>query len=252
MDFELYYYLIFFAVALIAGFIDAIAGGGGMITIPTLLACGIPPHLALGTNKLGSVFGSFTAALNFYRQGMFQIKDILFGMFFTFVGAIFGTISVLFIDANILSKILPFMMIAIFLYFLFMPKIGEIDKNKKISENFFYIIFGILIGFYDGFFGPGTGTFWMISIVFFLGYNIKKATARTKVMNFTSNIVSLFVFMMSSNILIIVGLLMGFGQIIGAYFGSNFVIKKDIKFIKTIFLFVVGITIMKLLYENYM
>lgn len=251
MEFELYYYFIFFGAALLAGFIDSIAGGGGIITIPTLLACGVPPHLSLGTNKLGSSFGSFAAAYNFYKKGLLKPKELICGIVFTFIGAIFGTITVIFIDASILSKIIPALLIAIFLYFLFMPKIGEFDTKNKISEKYFYIIFGILIGFYDGFFGPGTGTFWMIAIVVFLGINIKKATAQTKAMNFTSNIVSLFVFIMSGKVLFIIGLIMGFGQIFGAIIGSNFVVKKDIKFIKIVFLTVVGATILKLIYENY-
>lgn len=252
MEFEFYYYLIFFAAALLAGFVDAIAGGGGIIGVPTLLVCGIPPHLALGTNKLGSVFGSFTAALNFYKKGMFKISEVLLGIIYTFIGALLGTVAVLYVDASILSKILPFMLIIIFIYFLFMPKIGEVDKTKKLSEKIFYLLFGLLLGFYDGFFGPGTGTFWMLAIVFFLGLNMKKATAQTKVMNFTSNIVSVIVFIMSGHVLFIVGILMGVGQIIGAYIGSNMVVKKDVKFIKVVFLTVVGVTILKLLYENYM
>jgi hypothetical protein len=113
------------------------------------------------------------------------------------------------------------------------------------------LIFGIGLGFYDGFFGPGTGTFWTIALVVLLGLNLKKATAQTKVMNFTSNIVSLAVFLWSGNVLFLVGLLMGLGQIVGAYIGSNMVIKKEVKFIRTFFLTMVGLTLIKIIYSSY-
>ena len=117
--------------------------------------------------------------------------------------------------------------------------------------HLFFFVFGLGIGFYDGFFGPGTGTFWTIALVVLLGLNLKKATAQTKVMNFTSNVVSLAVFLWSGNVLFAVGLLMGLGQIVGAYIGSNMVIKKEVKFIRLFFLTMVGLTLLKLIYSSY-
>ena len=109
-----------------------------------------------------------------------------------------------------------------------------------------------MIGFYDGFMGPGTGSFWMFAFVSLLGLNLKSAVANTKILNFVSNIVSLFVFIIGGQILWMLGIIMGFGQMIGAYFGSHMVIKKEIKFIKTIFLIVVSLTIIKLLYDLFL
>ncbi len=252
MEFELYYYAIFLAAGFLAGFVDSIAGGGGIITVPVLMASGMPPHIALATNKLQSSFGSFTSSANYIKKGLVSLKDVYMGVIFTFIGASLGTYSILLIDASLLNKIIPIMLIFIFIYTLLTPKLGSEDRHHRLSPNLFYLIFGISIGFYDGFFGPGTGSFWTIAIVTLLGLNLKSATAQTKIMNFTSNIVSLGVFIVGGQVLWIVGILMGFGQILGAYIGSSLVVKKDVKFIRVFFLCIVGITILKLLYDSYL
>ena len=251
MEFEFYYYALFLATGIIAGFIDAIAGGGGIITIPVLLASGIPPHIALATNKLQGTFGSGMASINFIRKGFIHWDDVKIGVFYTFIGAALGTYAVLLMDASLLAKSIPILLVAIFVYTLLSPKMGENDRHAYMGSHLFFLIFGLGLGFYDGFFGPGTGTFWTIALVTLLGLNLKKATAQTKVMNFTSNIVSLAVFLWSGNVLFTVGLLMGFGQIIGAYIGSNMVIKKEVKFIRLFFLTMVGLTLLKLIYSSY-
>lgn len=250
-EFEFYFYVIFLFAGLLAGFIDSIAGGGGIITVPVLLASGMPPHVALATNKLQSSFGSFTASLNYISKGLVSLKDVFWGVFFTFCGAVMGTYSILLLDARILAKIMPMLLIAIFLYTLFTPKLGNEDRRHVVSPNIFYLVVGLAIGFYDGFFGPGTGSFWTIAFVTLLGLNLKSATARTKIMNFTSNIVSLGVFILGGKVLWSVGILMGLGQIFGAYIGSSLVVKKDTSFIRGFFLFVVGCTILKLVYDVY-
>lgn len=251
MEFEFYFYFIFLFTGLVAGFVDAIAGGGGIITIPVLLAAGIPPHLALGTNKLQASFGSGMASFNFIAKGFITFREVFLGVIYTFVGAVIGTYAILLIDPSVLSKIIPIMLIGIFVYMLFSPKLGASDKKSLIGTHLFFLIFGIGLGFYDGFFGPGTGTFWTIALVGLLGLNLKKATAQTKVMNFTSNIVSLGVFWWSGSVLFLVGLSMGFGQLVGAYLGSNVVIKKEVGFIRGFFLLMVGLTLAKLMYGSY-
>jgi len=252
MEFEFYNYLIFLGAGFLAGFVDSIAGGGGIITVPVLMASGLPPHIALATNKLQSTFGSFTASLNFIRKGLVSLKEVYIGIIFTFIGALIGTKIILLLDASVLNKIIPFMLVLIFLYTLFNPKLGHVDKKSKLSSSIFFLIFGILIGFYDGFFGPGTGTFWTIALVTLMGLNLKKATATTKIMNFTSNIVSLGVFLLSGNVLFTIGILMGFGQILGAFIGSSLVVKKEVAFIRVFFLIIVGITILKLIHDSWL
>lgn len=251
MEFEFYYYIIFLATGIVAGFIDSIAGGGGIITIPVLMASGMPPHIALATNKLQGTFGSGMASINFIRKGFISWNEVYIGVIYTFIGAAIGTYAILLMDASMLSKVIPLMLVAIFIYTLLSPKMGENDRHAYLGNHLFFLIFGIGIGFYDGFFGPGTGTFWTIALVTLLGLNLKKATAQTKVMNFTSNIVSLAVFLWSGTVLFAVGFLMGLGQIIGAYIGSNMVIKKEVGFIRGFFLTMVGLTLIKLFYNSY-
>jgi len=230
-----------------AGFVDSIAGGGGIITLPALLAAGVPPHQALATNKLQSSFGSFTATLNYARLGLMNPKELLIGVFFTFVGAATGATVVQWFPANRLESLIIVMLIVIFIYTALTPKLGLEPKPHKIPHTLFYTVAGLLIGFYDGFFGPGTGSFWTMALVLLLGLDLKAATAQTKLFNFTSNIVSLGVFLYAGLVLWTVGVVMGVGQIAGAFLGSTLVHKREVKFIRVFFLIVVGATIIKLL-----
>lgn len=246
MEFEIWQLVLLFGVALAAGFVDAVAGGGGLICIPALLAVGVPPHAALATNKLQGSFGTLSASINFIKKGYIKFSDIYIGIIFTLIGAVLGAVIVLLVNAEFLNYIMPVLLLGIFLYTLFSPAMGEKDRDAKMSKNAFYIIFGLLLGFYDGFFGPGTGSLWVFALVALLGLNMRQAVANTKVMNFVSNIVSLAVFLVGGHILWMVGLVMAAGQIIGGYLGANLVITKDTKYIKWIFLTVVGATILKL------
>ena len=252
MEFDFLAYCIFFAAAFLGGFIDSIAGGGGLITLPAIMAMGAPPHLALATNKLQGSFGSFTATLNFTRKGMIDYKEAFLGIIFTFIGAAIGATAILFLNPKFLQIIIPFLLIVIFIYTIFMPKIGESDRASRMNYKIFYISFGLILGFYDGFFGPGAGSFWTFAMVALIGLNMKKAVAHTKLLNFVSNVVSLGVFIAAGQMLWVVGILMGIGQILGAFIGSNLVIKKEIKFIKTMFLIAVGATILKLFYSYFL
>ncbi len=236
-----------FVAGIFAGFIDSIAGGGGIITLPALLAVGIPPHQALATNKLQSSFGSFTSAMNYSRLGLMNPKELITGVAATFTGAAMGSISVQFFPADKLESMIIVMLIVIFIYTILTPNLGMHPKPHRIPHSLFYILFGILIGFYDGFFGPGTGSFWTISLILLLGLDLKAATAQTKLFNFISNIVSLSVFVYSGLVLWSVGIVMGIGQIIGSFLGSNLVNRKEIKFIRIFFLTVVALTIAKLI-----
>lgn len=251
MDLSFLHLCILFAAALFAGFVDAIAGGGGIITVPALLAVGLPPHLALGTNKLQASFGSLTAAINYRRGNMLRFRSLILGIGFTALGAVTGTATVQVISANWLMHIIPGLLIAIFLYVLFNPKLGAIHRPPRMAPGLFYFVFGSVIGFYDGFFGPGTGSIWTMAFVLWMGFDLKKATAHTKALNFTSNIVSLVTFLAGGYVLVVAGVLMGAGQILGAYLGSHMVLKRGTRFVRIFFLTVVALTIAKLLWSTY-
>lgn len=237
-------------VGFAAGFVDSIAGGGGLLTVPALLAVGLPPHLALGTNKLQSSCGSLTAALSYRRSGLVRFRQIWAGILFTAIGAAIGTTVIQRLSPGFLSWLVPLLLGGIFVYMLLQPKVGETDRRERMRPTSFYAIVGPTNGFYDGFFGPGTGNFWTILMVTLLGYNLKKATAHTKVVNFTSNVVALTTFAIGGKVLLLPGLLMGAGQLVGAALGSRMVVRRHVGFIRTVFLAVVGATILKLLWPH--
>ncbi len=249
--FTFIHYLIFFITGIFAGFVDSIAGGGGIISVPVLLSFGIPPHIALGTNKLQSSFGSFTAAVNYSRKGLVSFSDIKIAILFTAIGAFAGSTTIQFLSAAFLNKIIPIFLVAIFLYTIFSPNLGEKTRKPLVSKKIFYILAGSILGFYDGFFGPGTGSFWVIGIVMLIGLDLKKATAFTKLTNFTSNFVALIFFIIGGKVLFLVGICMGTGQIIGAFTGSRLVILKNTNFVRRFFIFVVAATLIKLIYTSY-
>ena len=251
IELSLGYILILFSAAFLGGFVDAIAGGGGIITVPALLAVGIPPHLALGTNKLQASFGSLTSTLNYRRGNMVRFRDLTVGISFTAIGACAGTMTVQVISADFLKHMIPALLVIIFVYVLCNPELGAIHRPQRIVPWLFYLVFGCLIGFYDGFFGPGTGSIWTIAFALWLGFDLKKATAHTKALNFTSNIVALVTFFIGGHVVVYAGITMGVGQMIGAYAGSHLVLKRGTRFIRIFFLCVVAITIAKMLWSTY-
>jgi uncharacterized membrane protein YfcA len=243
--------LLLITAAFFAGLIDAIAGGGGLITVPALMAIGLPPQVALGTNKLQASFGSGSAMLHFVRSGTVKLSDCLAGIFWTAVGAGTGVLAIQRLDPAILRQLVPWMLVIIAAYTLLTPKLGTEDIHARISSKIFYPLFGLAIGFYDGFFGPGTGSFWAMGFVLLLGYSLVRATAHTKVMNFTSNIVALGIFLTAGQVQMLAGLLMGVAQFIGARIGAKLVIKKGAKFIRPVFIIIVLAITAKLIYQNY-
>ncbi len=251
-EMTLFSYILVFLGGVGAGFIDSIAGGGGMITLPVLLSVGLPPHLALGTNKLQSPFGTLTATLRYRRSGLFQFRKIWPGIIFTFIGAAAGTILIQRISADFLKKAIPLLLTGIFLYTLFKKNLGEREKESRMRPLLFLLLFGLVVGFYDGFFGPGTGSFWAIGFVSLLGMNMKEATGATKPMNLTSNLTSLLFFLIGGNVLVPVGLVMAAGQVLGTWGGSHLVINRPPRFVRYALLLIVGITILNTFIKYYL
>ncbi|HVN48437.1 MAG TPA: TSUP family transporter, partial [Bacteroidota bacterium] len=228
-----------------------IAGGGGLITLPTLLSVGIPPQLALGTNKFQGTFGSCTAAIYYHQKNLFDVRKELLGILFTFIGAAIGTWAVQHMHTEILNTLIPLLLLLIAVYTIFSPSLGKLQTRPRMNAALFYLVIGLALGFYDGFFGPGTGTFWAISYMVLMGFEITRATGSTKLMNFTSNIVSVAVFALGGSILLLQGLIMAAGQTLGAQLGARFAVKKGIHIIRPLFLLVVFATIARLLYLRF-
>jgi len=234
MDLGLSYQIIvlLFFVAAFAGCIDAIAGGGGLITIPALLWAGIPPTQALATNKLQACGGSFFASWYFIRQGFVSVGDMKLAITCAFIGAALGTIAVQMVDIRILETILPFLILGIGGYFLFSKKLSDDDKHQVLTPTVFAFTAALGVGLYDGFFGPGTGSFFALAFLSLAGFGLSKATAHAKVLNFSTNIASLIFFALGGKVLWLIGAIMLIGQAIGATLGSRLVLTKGTKIIK--------------------
>lgn len=232
MEFSLELLTLLSIVALAAGFIDAIAGGGGLLTIPALLFTGMSPVQAIATNKLQACFGSFTATRFFIKQKLVSPKNQVFGILVAAVGAAVGAMAIQLFDSQILITLLPFALILIAVYLVIAKNFGQSVNTPKMNEKNFNTSFIAGISFYDGFFGPGTGTFFTLSYCKMRAMNLIQATAHAKLMNFTTNIMSLMIFILSDQILWQVGLAMAVGQIIGARMGAATAIKQGTDFIR--------------------
>jgi len=240
-----------FCVALVAGFVDSVAGGGGLIALPALLYTGITPLQALATNKLQGSFGTFASTLNFYRHGHIDLKQMLPAVFLTFIGAAAGTLAVQMFSPDFLRLFMPIALVGIVIFFALQPKLGEQDRHHRIGIWSFAALFGFTLGFYDGFFGPGTGAFFTLAFVLLLGFNLVKATANTKLLNFTSNITSLSFFIVGGHVVWSLGLVMAIGQFTGATIGSHMTIRHGASLIRPLVIIMSSAMALKLLYDNF-
>lgn len=223
-----------FGVAMIAGFVDAMAGGGGLLTIPALLLSGVPPIATLATNKLQASAGSFSASLTMIKKGVVDPKNIKFALLMAFVGSAVATVLVQLSPPEMLKVVIPFLVAGVGLYTLFAPSLGDIERTPKITQATWQKTVVPLIGFYDGYLGPGTGTFFALSNVALRGMDLIRATGTAKLLNFATNIASLIFFILGGQVLWKVGFVMMAGQIIGAFFGSQMVVKGGAKFIRPV------------------
>ena len=226
------------AVAAVAGFIDAIAGGGGLLTIPAMLLANIPPVLTLGTNKLQAASGALTASITMIRKGVVSPSKMKLAIAGAFIGSVLGTIAVQMSPPDMLEKLIPFLFAAIGIYTLFAPSLGEVEAEPRVSESTWQRVVAPLIGFYDGYVGPGTGMFFALGNVALRGRQIIAATGAAKVLNLSTNIASLIFFIIGGNVLWKVGLAMMVGQTIGAYAGSHMVVKGGSKIIRPVIVLV--------------
>ena len=224
--------LLLLAAAFMAGFVDSIAGGGGLITVPVLLLAGFSPVEALGTNKLQGLFGSGSATVAYARKGHVDLKAQLPSAALSAIGSAFGAILATVIPGEIFRAFLPFLLVAIALYFAFKPNMDDIDRARRLSPFLFGLLIVPVLGFYDGVFGPGAGSFFMLAFVALAGYGLLKATAHTKLLNFASNLGAFGIFALFGVISWKIGLMMGAAQFAGAQVGSRMAMKNGAKIIK--------------------
>jgi len=228
---EPWVYAVLTAVAMLAGFVDSIAGGGGLITMPALLSCGIPPLQALGTSKLQSTMGTGVALFNYGRSGLLNWQAHKWNVAAVFAGAAAGALVVQTINVRALAVIIPVLLGAAAVYVLVSPRMTDEDAHQRLSAAG-YAPIAAAIGAYDGFFGPGTGSFFTTSLVGLRGYGLTRATALTKLFNSTSNIASLILFVLGGKILWLLGLCMAAGAMTGGWLGSHTAIRFGAKLIR--------------------
>ena len=229
-----------------AGFFDSISGGGGLLTIPAMLMAGVPPLEALGTNKLQGIFGTGSATITFASKGHLDFKSLWPIVLLCFILSIVGALITSHIPEERLIVFIPYILILVALYFGLSKKISEKGKNPILTFSILGTIILPIIGFYDGIFGPGTGSFYMFALLSLGGLGIVQATAQTKLLNFSSNLGGFLFFCIIGTINWKIGVTMAGGQIIGSSIGARLAIKKGIKIIKPLLIIICIITAVRL------
>jgi uncharacterized membrane protein YfcA len=219
-------------IGALAGFVDAIGGGGGLIALPALLAAGVPPIAALGTNKVQSVIGTSMAALTYWRGGYISMRALLIAIAVTFAAAFFGAWVVKQVDISLLKTAVPVALILIAAYFLFAPRLSDESRHARLPFAQFVPVLGGLVGFYDGAFGPGTGTFMTVGFVAIFGLGLTRAAGHTKILNLTSNLGALAMFIPSGDVIWPIAGAMAAGQLIGGYIGASTGIRFGARLIR--------------------
>ncbi|WP_323844875.1 TSUP family transporter [Microbulbifer magnicolonia] len=232
MELTLTLLLLFFAVALLAGWVDTLAGGGGLITLPALLLAGVPPVNALATNKSQSVMGTLTSTVTLFLKGHLRGRELLPLMATAAAGAAIGTWLVQRIDTGWLNWVIPLLLLCVALYFWLTPKLGETEARPRQTEKQWALTWVPTLGFYDGVFGPGTGSFFAASGVAFRGQTLLTATIRAKLLNMTTNLASVALFAAGGKVIWAIGGAMMLGQMAGAYLGSHTMLNGGARLIR--------------------
>lgn len=246
--------LLLCSVAFLAGFIDAIAGGGGLLTVPALLTAGLPPHLVLGTNKLAATFGSLTASVTYYRKRLFDPYYWRHALIATAVGACIGVLVVDQISKSTLEKVLPVLILLAAVYSLF-AKVQADDQLQLPADTaknrWSQRLQGLGLGFYDGIAGPGTGSFWMVSTMALYKINLLLTSGVARSMNFISNGFALVTFAVLGHIHYQLGIAMGLCLMVGSYIGAHTAIRFGSKLIKPLFMLMVMAFALRLIWQTW-
>lgn len=239
------------AAGFLAAAVDSIAGGGGIISLPAIIATGVPPHLALGTNKFASTCASLTSTLKFAKSGKIHFPLVKYQIPCTALGAALGVYTALRVDEGFLNWFIVVMIFAVALYTTFKKDFGQSGQFDGLNRRkiLYGMTFAFGLGFYDGFFGPGTGSFLIFLFISVFGFDFTVAAGNGKILNFISNVVSLILFAISGKIIYLVGIPMAISMIFGAYVGTHIAIKNGAKVIKPIFITIALLLIVKLVWQ---
>lgn len=235
-----------------AGWVDAVVGGGGLLQLPALLLVpGITPVEALATNKLGSIFGTTTSAVTYYRRAHPDLRTALPMAAIALGGSFGGAILAASLPSSVFKPIIVAALVAVAIFTALKPSVGTLTqlRHRGIRHYGTAAGIGLVIGFYDGLIGPGTGSFLIIAMVTLLGYNFLGASAKAKIVNMATNFGALMFFLPNGSILWGLGLLLGVANMAGGYTGSRMAISQGSRFIRIVFLAVVGALIIKLGYD---
>ncbi len=252
-DYNLLTITVLTVFSFIAGFIDSIVGGGGLIQLPALLI-GLPKSplpVLFGTNKIAALSGTTIAAIQYSRQVKYDFRLLMTVSVFAFVASNMGARTVSVINPDVLKPVILFILIGIAVYTFVRKDLGSVQtKTLSLSRQ---IVFGSLaacfIGFYDGFFGPGTGSFLILAFVIILGFDFLKASAYAKVINCVTNLSALVVFVWQGSFIPGIAILMAIGNISGSVVGSRMALRKGNRFIRVVFLVIVTLLIVRYGYE---
>lgn len=243
--------LIFLCTAcFFAAFVDSISGGGGIISLPTFLLAGIPPHLALGTNKFTSCCSTFSSSVKFAQSNKVDFKVLKYLIPFSFIGAILGVTTVLSIKASYLNTIVLILLVLVGIYSFFSKTVGLEDRFDGFSRKniFLGILLALVLGFYDGFLGAGVGAFLIFGLIKIFKFDFVRAGGNCKVMNFVGNVAAVLMFAIRGEINYKVGIPVALFMILGARLGAKVALNKGAKLIKPIFVTMALAVAIKMLY----
>ncbi len=232
MDWSVTIVVLMFLVGLLAGWVDTLAGGGGLVTLPALLLAGVPPLAALATNKAQGFVGTMTATLMLAVKGHLRILQLLPLVFTAAIGSMLGTWLIQRVDTGWLHWGIPVLLIAVAGYFFASPQVGKKETNPRQTERAYGLTAVPLIGLYDGAIGPGAGSFFAASGVLLRGQTLLQATIRAKLFNFTTNICSMALFAAAGQIVWILAMAMMAGQLCGAVLASHTMLNGGEKLIR--------------------
>lgn len=250
MEFTIISIVFLSIISFAAGFIDSIAGGGGLLMLPSLLIAGLQPQFALGTNKFLSASGTSVAVLNFVRKKKVAFQLALSGIIFALIGGFIGSRIVLLINQQTLGKIIIFLLPIAALFTLY-PKKG-IKRKESLSKKDLFLkvpLICLIIGFYDGFFGPGTGSFLAISFYAIVGLGLIEATANAKIINLATNLGALISFIIAGKIIYLLAIPLALSNMAGNYLGSHIALTRGEKVIKVFLAIVLIILLITLIWK---